>query len=423
MRNTDIMKKVTDEQFDVAVIGAGPAGLMAAIRAAQKGARVALIDRKEEPGRKLLMTGNGRCNMTQDQDDVAKLAQKYGKKGKFLMSALSAFRPGAVREFFAGNGVPTKVERNGRVFPASDQSKDVLDALIRVAKENGVTFLYGSSVSGFTLENKTISKLDLKKREIIARNYIIATGGKSYPTTGSRGDGYGWAAEMGHTVVNPTPVLVPLKMKEDWLAELQGVSAGSVAVSVYQNDKKQFAQSGDLMFAHFGLSGPLALNMSGAIGKLLAQGEVKLSIDLKPYLSLEQLDEIVRNDFEKKGNIKLANCLSDLFSPKLLDFILRYSGLDLEKHAARISKKERQQLVKFCKGLEMHVESLFGFEKAMVTGGGVSTKEIDSKTMQSRKIENLFFAGEIIDVDGPTGGYNLQICWSTGHLAGENAAK
>ncbi len=417
------MKKVTDEQFDVAVIGAGPAGLMAAIRAAQKGARVALIDRKEEPGRKLLMTGNGRCNMTQDQDDVAKLAQKYGKKGKFLMSALSAFRPGAVREFFAGNGVPTKVERNGRVFPASDQSKDVLDALIRVAKENGVTFLYGSSVSGFTLENKTISKLDLKKREIIARNYIIATGGKSYPTTGSRGDGYGWAAEMGHTVVNPTPVLVPLKMKEDWLAELQGVSAGSVAVSVYQNDKKQFAQSGDLMFAHFGLSGPLALNMSGAIGKLLAQGEVKLSIDLKPYLSLEQLDEIVRNDFEKKGNIKLANCLSDLFSPKLLDFILRYSGLDLEKHAARISKKERQQLVKFCKGLEMHVESLFGFEKAMVTGGGVSTKEIDSKTMQSRKIENLFFAGEIIDVDGPTGGYNLQICWSTGHLAGENAAK
>jgi hypothetical protein len=429
------MKKVTDEQFDVAVIGAGPAGLMAAIRAAQKGARVALIDRKEEPGRKLLMTGNGRCNMTQDEDDVAKLAQKYGRKGKFLLSSLTAFRPGAVREFFAGNGVETKVEKNGparnaahsaaggRVFPVSDQSKDVLDALIRTAKENNITFLFGSSVTNFVVENKKIVRLDLKKREIIARNYIIATGGKSYPSTGSRGDGYGWAAQMGHTVINPTPVLVPIKMKEDWLAELQGVSAGSVAISVFQNDKKQFSDSGDLMFAHFGLSGPLALNMSGAIGKLLANGEAKLSIDLKPYLDFEKLDEIVRNDLEKKGNIKLANCLGDLFSPKLLDFLLRYSGLDLEKHAARISKKERQQLVKFCKGLEMHVDSLFGFEKAMLTGGGVSTKEIDSKTMRSKKIGNLFFAGEIIDVDGPTGGYNLQICWSTGHLAGESAAK
>jgi predicted Rossmann fold flavoprotein len=214
-------------------------------------------------------------------------------------------------------------------------------------------------------------------------------------------------------------------VKEDWVGELQGVSVNSVSLAVYQGGKKKFSDSGDLMFAHFGLSGPLALNLSRGIGKLWSQNEneIKLKIDFKPYLSFEQLDEIVLTDFERNADKKLANCLSDVFSPKLLDFLLRYSGLDLEKHCAKISRKERHLLVNLFKNLSITFESLFGFEKAMVTSGGICIKEIDSKTMQSRIISNLYFAGEVIDVDGPTGGYNLQIAWATGYLAGESAVK
>lgn len=418
-------KKLIEEQFDVVVIGAGPAGMMAAIRAAQKGARTALVDKKEEPGKKLLMAGNGRCNITQDEENLVELALKYGKNGRFLLSAFNAFRPGSVQEFFAGHGVPTKLEKNGRVFPVSDKGEDVLKALMNVLKENNITFLYKAHVVDFVVEDNKVAKIKLKKRELFPKNVILAVGGMSYPATGSMGDGYAWAEKMGHKIIEPMPVLVPIKIKEDWTGELQGVSAGSVSIAVYQNGKKKFSDSGDLMFAHYGLSGPLALNMSREIGKLSRQSEddIKLVLDLKPYLTVEQLDEILLNDFYRNADKKLSNCLHDVFSPKLLDFVLRYSGLDLEKHAAKISRKERHHLINLFKHLEMNFDGLFGFEKAMVTSGGVSTKEIDSRTMQSKIIDNLYFAGEIIDVDGPTGGYNLQMCWSTGHLAGESAAK
>ncbi|MDD5397008.1 MAG: NAD(P)/FAD-dependent oxidoreductase [Candidatus Moranbacteria bacterium] len=417
-------KKLIEEQFDVVVIGAGPAGMMAAVRAAQKGARVALVDKKEEPGKKLLMAGNGRCNITQDENNIVELSKLY-KNGRFLLSAFGAFRPGSAREFFENNGVPTKVEKNGRVFPVSDKGEDVLKALMNVLKENNITFLYKSHVVDFVVEESKITKIKLKKRELFPKNVIFTTGGKSYPATGSMGDGYEWAKNLGHKIIETVPALVPIKIKEDWAGELQGVSAGSVSIAVYQNGKKKFSDSGDLMFAHYGLSGPLALNMSRGVGKLMSQSEneIKLTLDLKPYLSLEQLDDIVRVDFERNADKKLANCLTDVFSPKLLDFMLRYSGLDLEKHAAKISRKERFHLVNLFKHLEMSFDGLFGFEKAMVTSGGISTKEIDSRTMRSKIVDNLYFAGEIIDVDGPTGGYNLQLCWSTGFLAGESAAK
>ncbi|MEI7890392.1 MAG: NAD(P)/FAD-dependent oxidoreductase [bacterium] len=436
------MKKLIEEEFDVVVIGAGPSGMMAALAAAKKGARVALVDKKEEPGKKLLMAGNGRCNITQDENNIVELSNLY-KNGRFLLSAFGAFRPANVREFFQSHWVPTKVEKNGKVYPVSDKGSDVLGALISALKENNITFLYKSHVVDFSLNDENqIVKIKLKKRELFPKNVIIATGGKSYPATGSMGDGWIWAEKLGHKIIEPMPVLVPIKTKEDWVGELQGVSVSSVSVAVFQNDKKKFSDAGDLMFAHYGLSGPLALNMSRGIGKLINAKEnldsrlrgndkeetrddnnIKLVINLKPYLSFEQLDEIVQTDFYRNADKKLANCLVDVFSPKLLDFLLRYSGLDLEKHAAKISKKERQLLIKLFKNIEMSVDGLFGYEKAMVTSGGVSTKEIDSRTMQSRIVSNLFFAGEVIDVDGPTGGYNLQIAWSTGHLAGESAAK
>lgn len=431
------MKKLIEEQFDVVVIGAGPAGMMAALRAAHKGARVALVDKKEEPGKKLLMAGNGRCNITQDENNIVELSKLY-KNGRFLLSAFGAFRPASVREFFESLNVPTKVEKNGRVFPVSDKGADVLGALVKNLKEHGITFLYKAHVVDFIMEENNLSEMDatqisrgkiakikLKKRELFPKNVIIATGGKSYPATGSMGDGYVWAEKLGHKIIETIPVLVPINVKEDWVGELQGVSVNSVSMAVFQNGKKKFSDNGDLMFAHFGLSGPLALNMSRGVGKLLTGGDenIKFKIDLKPYLSHEQLDEIVRNDFERNAEKKLANCLVDVFSPKLLDFLLRYSGLDLEKHAAKISRKERILLVNLFKNLELNFESLFGFEKAMVTSGGISTKEIDSQTMRSRIVPNLYFAGEVMDVDGPTGGYNLQLCWSTGFLAGDSASK
>lgn len=417
-------KKLIEEQFDVVVIGAGPAGMMAALRAAQKGSRVALVDKKEEPGKKLLMSGGGRCNVTQDEDNIVELSQKYGRNGRFLLSAFGAFRPASMREFLAGRGIETKVERNGRVFPKSDKAQDVLDSIVGALKENGITFLYKAHVDDFILAGNRIERIKLRKRELFPSCVIIATGGMSYPATGSMGDGYLWAEKMGHKIVEPKPVLVPIKTKEDWAGELQGVSVNNVELSILQNGKRKYSDNGDLMFAHFGLSGPLALNVSREVQKLISkdESEIRLSIDLKPYLSFEQLDEILRNDFERNADKNLSNCLTSLFSPKLLDFLLRYSGLDTEKHAARISKKERQQLVTLFKGLKMTLDGLFGFERAMVTSGGISTKEIDSKTMQSKIIENLYFAGEVLDVDGPTGGYNLQMCWSTGFLAGENAA-
>lgn len=419
-------KKLISENFDVVVIGAGPAGMMAAFRAAKNGARVALVDKKEEPGRKLLMAGGGRCNVTQDESDMVELSRVYGRNGKFLLSALNAFKPNNIRQFLAGRGVETKVEKTGKVFPVSDKGQDVLDALVGTLKENGITFLYKAHVDDFVLDGSTITKIKLRKRELFPGSVIIATGGKSYPATGSMGDGYVWAEKMGHKIIEPKPALVPIKTKDDWAGELQGVSVGNVALNVYLSGKKKFSGVGDLMFAHFGLSGPLALNTSRDISKLIEQNnsaDIKLSIDLKPYLSFEQLDEIVRNDLEKNADKNLSNCLQNLFTPKLLDFLLRYSGLDMEKHAAKISRKERHKLVNLFKGLGMNFDGLFGFERAMVTMGGVSTKEIDSKTMQSKIIENLYFAGEIMDVEGPTGGYNLQMCWSTGFLAGENAGK
>lgn len=417
------MKKVIQEQFDVLVIGGGAAGLMAAAQAALSGARVALVEKNERYGVKVLMTGNGRCNVTQDAENMVELAKNY-RNGRFLLSAFNAFGPTQLRTFLEERGVKTKVEKNGKVFPVSDQSKDIVDAFYQLLREQNVTFYNEEEVIEIEKEGDgKIAKIVTKKKEITAKNYVLATGGKSYAHTGSTGDGYRWAQKLGHAIAEPRPVLVPVKVVEDWIGQLQGVSAHNCAMTVGVNGKKIAKEEGDIMFAHFGLSGPLPLNMSREIEKAMPQGTVSIIIDFKPYLSFEQLDEIVRKDFEKNAAKNFSNCLEDLFSPKLREFILSYSKIDLEKHAAKISKSERHHLVAICKGLTVTVDSLFGFEKAMVTAGGVMTKEIDSKTMRSKIIPNLFFAGEIVDVDGPTGGYNLQMCWSTGFFAGKHAAE
>lgn len=409
-------------EFDVAVVGGGPAGMMAALRSAEKGARVVLIEKKHQLGTKLLMTGGGRCNVSQAQDDINKLAEKY-KNGRFLLPSFRLFGPEQFRRYFEKNGIGLKVEKNGRVFPKSDKASDITGTLRKKLLENGVNFFMESEVEDFVIEKDFIGKIILKdKREIVAKNYIIATGGKSYPSSGSTGQGYVWAEKMGHAVVEPNPSLVPIICNEEKIKQLQGISLSDVALNFFQDGKKIFSESGDLVFAHFGLSGPAVLNASGKTREFLKKGKVVLKIDLKPHLETEKLDEIVRHDFEKNAGKQLGNCLENLFSEKIKNFLLDVSGLDKTKHAGKLSREERRKITFLIKGLPFQVDGLFGFDRAMVTSGGVSTREIDSRTMKSKIIENLFFAGEIIDVDGPTGGYNLQMCWSTGYVAGENAA-
>ncbi|NTV41338.1 MAG: NAD(P)/FAD-dependent oxidoreductase [Candidatus Moranbacteria bacterium] len=446
-------KKIITEQFDVLVVGGGPAGLMAAGRAAQKGARVALIEKNDRYGIKLLMSGNGRCNLTQDVSEMFEFVKAY-KNGRFLLSAFKRMSPNNSRDFFRSRGVETKVEKNGKVFPVSDQGKDVLDALYQYCRENMVTFFNAEEVVGIEKRGDKIVKVITKKKEISAEKYILATGGKSYPHTGSTGKAFGWLSKLGHKIVEPQPSLVPIMIVEQTIKDAQGLSAHNVSMIAVSSGKKIAASSGDLMFAHYGISGPLALNISRDIMRVILSqaknpenqgkdklnseiltshcyaphddnsrlGEIKLLLDLKPELSFEQVDEIVRKDFEDNGHKNLSNCLKDFASPKMLELVFAVSGLDPTKHVGKISKQDRHKIVSLFKKMEMTVEGLFGFEKAMVTSGGVSTKEIDSKTMRSKIIENLYFAGEVIDVDGPTGGYNLQVCWSTGYVAGENAA-
>ena len=412
-----------ENNFDVAVVGAGPAGMIVAGRAAELGARAILIEKNKKPGIKLLLTGKGRCNITNAEFNLRELVKNYGKNGNFLFHAFSIFGPKDVIDFFEKLGLKTKTERGKRVFPIGDQSKDVLKALINYLIKNKVDIIYDSEVVGVDCQNRKIKKLILRKREIAAKNYIFCTGGKSYPLTGSTGDGFKWASDLGHHIKDLSPVLVPIKIKEKWIKELQGLSLKNVEISVFQKGKKEKSEFGECIFAHFGLSGPIVLDISKKVGELLRNGEVKLSLDLKPALDFATLDKRVQRDFKKYQNKSFKNCLVDLLPRKLIPVIVKLSNINPEKKVNTITKKERHDLVKLLKNIEMTALGFLGFDSAIVTSGGISLQEIDHKTMKSKIIDNLFFAGEIIDVDGPTGGFNLQVCWSTGYLAGENAAK
>jgi len=418
------MFKENDTIFDVAVIGGGPAGMMAAGRAGELGAKVVLLEKNKGLGRKLLLTGKGRGNIAKAEFNPKELIKKYGREGDFLLYPLSVFGVKETIEFFEKKGLKIKTERGKRIFPQSDKSSDVLGILIDYLKKNNVQIMTNSEVAKIVKEKNRITKIALSDgREILAKNYIFCPGGKSFPGTGSTGDGYKWAKEMGHTLTKLRPALVPLKIKETWPKEAQGLSLKNVELTVLQNGKKKDSRFGELLFTHFGLSGPIVLDLSREIGEFLEKGEVKLFLDLKPALDFQTLDRRIQSDFSKYNNKVFKNCLSDLLPQKMIPIIIELSGITPSKKVNEITKEERHKLVRLFKGLEMTVSSLLGFEMAIVTSGGVSLKEIDSKTMKSKLIENLFFAGEIINLHGPTGGYNLQLCWSTGYLAGQNAAK
>ncbi|MFH1576237.1 MAG: NAD(P)/FAD-dependent oxidoreductase, partial [Candidatus Margulisiibacteriota bacterium] len=397
--------------YDIAVIGGGPAGLMAAGIAAENGAKVILIEKNDTPGRKLLITGKERCNITNAENDIPTFIKAFGKQGKFLCSALHAFGVDDIINFFNQRRLETKVERGNRVFPVSDKALDVLQVLLDFLKEQKVRVRNNCSVVKLVKKGEQIEKVKTSKGDFTAKKYILCTGGRSYPNTGSSGDGFAWAKQVGHKVINTYPSLAPVRIKEPWAQDLQGLSLRNVRISVYQFSKKQDERFGEALFTHEGMSGPIILDLSKKIGELLKNGEVELRIDLKQALEYPKLDARIQRDFKKKINSIFKNSLDELLPKSLIPVIIKLSGIDPQKKVNTITKEERNKLLHLLKELKLTVTSLFGFERAITTTGGIDLKEIDPRTMRSKLIDNLYFAGEVIDLDGPTGGFNLQMCW------------
>ncbi|WP_044913430.1 NAD(P)/FAD-dependent oxidoreductase [Butyrivibrio sp. WCE2006] len=418
----------------IAVIGCGAAGMMAAISASLSGAAVTIFEKNEKPGKKIYITGKGRCNVT-NACDISEYFDKIPHGSKFLYSALYGFDNTQVMSLFEENGCKLKTERGDRVFPVSDHSSDIISTLVRLLKKNKVEIRYQDEVrwiqvsedgriKGVVTEDSGICEFD---------SVIVCTGGLSYPSTGSTGDGLKFAKELGHKVTRTTPSLVPFEVKEDWCKLLQGLSLKNVNVKLEQipadgpGKKKKYVYDGfgEMLFTHFGVSGPLILTSSCYYEEADKKGNkysYVIHLDLKPALTEEQLDKRLQREFENGKNRQFKNCLNSLFPSKMIPVMVELSGIDPDKQVNAVTKKERLEFVSLIKNLKLNVAGLRGFPEAIITRGGVSTSDINPSTMESKKIKGLYFAGEVIDVDAQTGGFNLQIAWSTGHLAGEHAA-
>jgi hypothetical protein len=410
--------------YDLIVIGGGPAGMMTAgIAALQKEhPKVLLLEKNPSLGKKLLITGKGRCNITTADTDINNFVEILGKQGKFLYSALSQFDIQATIKFFNDTlGIKTKVERGNRVFPASDSSREVLEKLTKFLRANNVEILLNTKVKKLNVENGKIVSVDIFDKKVHAKNFVIATGGLSYPATGSTGDGFLWLKKIGHKITNLYPALTPLKCKEEFVKDLEGLSLKNVSVSVFDsNNKKIIEKFGEALFTDDGMSGPIILDISAKIVDLIGLKKLKLVIDFKSAISEEQLDKRLQREFLANSNKIFKNSLDDLLPKKLIPVIVELSKIEAMKSCNNITKTERQSLLNLLKKFELTIFGFSGFEKAIITKGGVSLKEINPKNMQSKLIPNLFFAGEILDLNASTGGYNLQVCWTTGHIAGIN---
>ena len=413
----------------IAVIGCGAAGMMAAAAAAENGAAVTIYEKNEKPGKKLFITGKGRCNLT-NTCDTEDFFSNVCHNAKFLYSAVYGYDKDFVMDFFEKNGCALKEERGGRVFPVSDHSSDVIRTLIHVLQELQVQIRYNSMVTKITYQDGAVSVITVNGKENITVDaVIVCTGGLSYESTGSSGDGYRFAAEAGHSIIEQTPSLVPFTVKEPWCTQLQGLSLKNVSIQMERSGDDTSTKSrkskivyegfGEMLFTHFGVSGPLILTASTCYEP---GTEMTLHLDLKPALSQEQLDKRILRDFEEGLNKQFGNILGGLFPAKLIPVIISLSGIDPEKRVNDISRQERQLLVQLTKNITMTVTGTRGYPEAIITRGGVNVKEINASTMESKICRGLYFAGEIMDLDAVTGGFNLQIAWSTGHLAGVNAA-
>lgn len=407
--------------YDVAVIGGGPAGMMAAGTAASRGLSVLLIEKNPTLGKKLLITGGGRCNVTNMLPDIRTLAERYGDKGKFLLSPLSRFGVNETVHFFESRGMKIKVEAENRAFPESNSAESVHDVLTSYLKEGNVHIEYNAHVKGFEISNGKITGVKVGNNIVHAKSYVLSTGGKSRPETGSTGDGFVWLKEIGHTVIDSNPALVPIKINDEWVKELQGLPLSDIKITVFQGNDMHYKDTGRILFTHFGISGPLVLNMSSEIQELHKYGDVTLSLDLFPTLNHNELDLKLQELWKTEQNKKFKNSLSRLVPSKLAPVLVRLSGIDPELFVNKVSRVDRLKIIKLIKDMKMTVSGFLGNEKAIVTSGGVALEEVDFKTMQSLKFTNLFIAGDMLNFNRPSGGFSLQICWTTGYIAGLSA--
>lgn len=408
-----------EESWEVVVVGAGAAGLLAASQAAEAGRRTLLLEKNRQPGVKILMSGGTRCNLTHATDNRG-IVEAFGPSGRFLHSALAALSVQDTIELFEDEGVATKVEETGKIFPVSNRASDVLEALLRRLKRSGAVLALGEPV--LNLEPAVTGfRLTTSRRQLAARRVIVTTGGKSYPGSGTTGDGYAFAARFGHTIVPPRPALAPITTAAPWVPEQRGVTLPDVSLRILEGNRVLVSRRGSLLFAHFGLSGPVVLDVSRVVSGYTAPSQLLLEIDLLPGWTEVALDEFLRKESQAAGKKLLASILAMHLPRRLCDRLLQLAGLASERKAAALSRAERSALVSQIKHLRLPVTGTLGFAKAEVTAGGVALDEVDSRTMQSKRVPRLYLAGEVLDLDGPIGGYNFQAAFSTGWLAGTSA--
>ncbi|MEN9649728.1 MAG: hypothetical protein RL094_695 [Candidatus Parcubacteria bacterium] len=419
-----------DILWDVVVVGGGPAGMMAAGRAAASGAQVLLLEKNPILGKKLLITGGGRCNITNAEFDTRKLLSRFKGSDKFLFSAFSEWAVQETLDFFHSRQLLTKEEAEQRVFPITEKASSVQQTLIEYIKTGGVEVRFNAEVKGFVPEDslhsdqKKINSVELKDgTRILGKKFILATGGTSRPETGSTGDGFKWLKKIGHSVIDPTPSLVPVAVKDSWAKGLQGVTLPEVKITLLQNNVKQESKKGKILFTHFGISGPTILNLSKDIGELLKYGETVISLDLLPSLDYGKLNTRLQEVFKTNNGKKLKNCLDELILSSLVDTVIEKSDISLDTFCHSVTRDERLRLVTTLKHLNMTASHLLGTDKAIIASGGVVLEEIDFKTMQSRLYPNLYIIGDVLNIDRPSGGFSLQLCWTTGQVAGKSAGQ
>lgn len=413
--------KNEEEQFDVIVVGGGASGMMAAGRAGELGKKVLLLEKNRNLGEKLKITGGGRCNITNAEYDTHALLKNYGEAEHFLYSPFAQFGVKETFNFFESRGLPLVVQARKRAFPHTEKALDVFRVMERYVKENGVIIKTGSPVSKIVSDGKGIEGVISGGVLYKAKSVILATGGISHPETGSTGDGFNWLSALGHTTVSPTPTIVPLAVADDWVKQLPGVSLTFMKITFFLDGKKKFSKLGKILFTHFGLSGPLILNSAKDVDGLLRSGAVTATIDAYPDTELGALEKKVIKVFDANKNKNLKNIFKEIAPEGTAPQILSIIDIDPDKKVNVITREERKKIVHILKALPVTITSLMGSDRAVAADGGVTLAEIDTKVMRSKKLENLFVTGDLLHINRPSGGYSLQLCWTTGYIAGSNA--
>ncbi len=416
------MRNTTAEHYGVIVVGGGAAGMMASGRVAELGKKVLLLERNARLGEKLRISGGGRCNITNAEADQKKLLAQYGDAEQFLYSAFAQFGTKDTFSFFESRGLPLKVEANNRAFPQSEKATDVVRVLERYLQEGGVEVRKNARVERIEKSDTRIESVLADGVTYTADSYVFSTGGLSHPETGSTGDGFTWLTDMQHTVQKPSPTIVPLRVKESWVGNLSGKSVSEAKITFFVNGKKKFSKTGSILFTHFGISGPTILNVAGEVGDLLQEGAVSAKIDLFPTMDLGVLDHQITAVFEKNKNRTLRNVFKEIAPAGTAKVLLAtIPSIDVETKVHSVLKGDRRKLAEILKHIPLTIEGLMGFERAVVANGGVELVDIDMRTMQSKKYENLYIIGDLLNITRPSGGYSLQLCWTTGFIAGSSA--